>query len=108
MLTCRRSEFSLPADSHYLNCAYMAPLSKRVVAAGIEGVRRKSVPFEIRAEDFFSESDRLRGLFARLINAPDPRRVAIIPSASYGLAQVARNTRPAVPPTRPASSGSCR
>ncbi len=95
MLTCRRDDFALPSDSHYLNCAYMAPLSNRVVEAGLTGVRRKAVPFEIQADDFFSDCDRLRGLFARLVNAPDPQQVAIVPSASYGFAQVAHNTRPA-------------
>jgi selenocysteine lyase/cysteine desulfurase len=93
-LTCRRSDFSLPPGRHYLNCAYMAPLSKRVQEAGFAGVRRKAVPFEIGPEDFFSDCDRLRALFARLIGAPDPHRVAIVPSVSYALAQVARNSGP--------------
>lgn len=93
MLTCRKGDFSLPDDRHYLNCAYMAPLSKRVQEAGIAGVRRKAVPFEIQSDDFFRDCDRARELFGRLINAPDPRQVAIVPSASYALAQIARNTR---------------
>jgi selenocysteine lyase/cysteine desulfurase len=92
-LTCRKGDFSLPDDRHYLNCAYMAPLSKRVQEAGFAGVRRKAVPFEIRSADFFTDCDRLRWLFGRLINAPDPRQVAIVPSASYALAQIARNSR---------------
>ena len=41
--------------------------------------------------DFFEPVARLRGSFARLINAPDADRVALIPAASYGLATVARN-----------------
>src|SRR5690606_40390539 len=40
-----------------------------------------------------TDRDRGRALFARLINAPDPSRIALVPAASYGLATVARNTR---------------
>ncbi len=91
-LACQRERFSLPEGCHYLNCAYMSPLSKRVQEAGFAGVRRKAVPAEIRADDFFTGCEEVRRLFARLVNAPDPARVAIIPAVSYGLATVARNT----------------
>ena len=91
MLSCQKSRFSLPDDEHYLNCAYMSPISIAVETAGMTGVARKRVPSRITASDFFTESDRARGLFARLINAPDPSRIAIIPAASYGLAIAARN-----------------
>ena len=69
----------------------MSPLSAAVEAAGVSGVARKRVPSRLSQADFFTESDRARALFARLINAPDPSRIAIIPSASYGLAIAARN-----------------
>jgi len=91
MLTCQKSSFSLPGDEHYLNCAYMSPISVAVETAGMTGVARKRVPSRIATSDFFTESDRARALFARLINAPDPTRIAIIPAASYGLAIAARN-----------------
>lgn len=91
MLSCQKASFSLPGDEHYLNCAYMSPLSVAVETAGMTGVARKRVPSRIATSDFFTESDRARGLFARLVNAPDPGRIAIIPSASYGLAIAARN-----------------
>ncbi len=91
MLTCQKSRFSLPDDEHYLNCAYMSPLSAAVEAAGIAGVARKRVPSRLSTADFFTEVGRARELFARLVNAPDPSRIAIIPAASYGLAIAARN-----------------
>ncbi len=91
LLTCQKERFSLPEGMHYLNCAYMSPLSKRVEEAGIEGVRRKRVPAMISPEDFFTESDGARERFARLIHAPDPGRIAIIPAVSYGLAIAAKN-----------------
>ncbi|HEX2166804.1 MAG TPA: aminotransferase class V-fold PLP-dependent enzyme [Longimicrobiales bacterium] len=92
-LDCRRSDFSLPRDVHYLNCAYMGPLPVRTQEAGIAGVRAKAVPTAIEPDDFFRDSDEARALFARVIGARDAGRVAIVPSASYGIATVARNVK---------------
>lgn len=90
-MECQRHLFSLPPDLHYLNCAYMSPLSKRVEEAGIAGVRSKRDPTAIEPRHFFEGADRVRERFAVLVNA-SPERVAVIPSASYGLAVAARNT----------------
>ncbi len=90
MLTCQKHLFSLPSDRHYLNCAYMSPLALSVEAAGLEGLRRKRDPSSITPAMFFKESDEARRLFARLVGVV-PSHVALIPSASYGLATVARN-----------------
>jgi len=92
MLSCQRSLFRLPDDSHYLNCAYMSPLLRNVEEAGIAGIRRKRNPALIGPEMFFSESEEVRRLFARLIGG-DAERVALIPATSYGVATVARNLR---------------
>jgi len=91
MLTCQKSRFTLPDDEHYLNCAYMSPISATVEAAGVAGVARKRVPSRLTTPDFFTETTRARELFARLVNASDPSRIAIIPAVSYGLAIAARN-----------------
>lgn len=91
MLTCKYSKFSLPQRVTYLNCAYMAPLLKSVEKAGVRGVRLKRNPSEIRPEDFFAITRDLRKVFAKLINVKDADRIAIVPSASYGLAAVTRN-----------------
>lgn len=88
----RRRLFSLPPDLHYLNCAFMAPVSKRVAAAGRRALERLEVPSRLETADFFEPGARVRGLFARLVGAPDPQRVAIVPAVSYGMATVARNT----------------
>lgn len=93
-LTCRRAQFSIPGDVHYLNCAYMGPLPLAVQEAGIAGLRRKAVPTGIAPSDFFEDAERARGLFAGLIGAPDPARVALVPAVSYGAAIVASNLRP--------------
>lgn len=91
-LACQKAEFSLPGNLHYLNCAYMGPLPRVVEAAGIEGMRRKRAPAGIGPGDFFEDSDEARRLFAGLIGA-EPRRIALVPAVSYGMATVARNLR---------------
>lgn len=91
MLDCQRGRFQLPPDSHYLNCAYMAPMAAEVEAAGHEGLRRRRDPSRIPPASFFTESDAVREPFARLVGADDPERIAILPSVSYGMATVARN-----------------
>jgi selenocysteine lyase/cysteine desulfurase len=93
MLSCQASAFSLPRDIHYLNCAYMAPLPKAVEQAGVAGLRRKRTPAEIAPNDFFDDLEMVRQRFAALINADRPDQIAVIPSASYGLATAARNLR---------------
>ena len=92
-VSCKRSLFSLPPDGHYLNCAYMSPLSQRVEAAGVAGIHRKTSPAEITSEDFLSGPRKVRERFAELIGAADARRIAIVPSVSYGISTVAKNTR---------------
>jgi selenocysteine lyase/cysteine desulfurase len=91
MLACKRSKFSLPTNVTYLNCAYMSPLMKDVEKAGLRGLRIKRNPGNVPSTEFFENSDKLRVQFAKLVNAPDSKRIAIIPAASYGLANVAKN-----------------
>ncbi len=91
-LECQKSAFTLPDDIHYLNCAFMSPMPRRVQQAGVAGIRRKGMPADITADDFFDDVDEVRRLFAALVHAPDANRVAIIPSVSYGMSTVARNS----------------
>ena len=93
MLKNQRSKFSLQAGTTYLNCAYMSPLLKSVEKAGIDGIKAKRNPFKISPNDFFIQSELLRAEFAKLINTTESNRVVIIPSVSYGLANVANNLK---------------
>ena len=93
MLSCKYSKFSVPKNVTYLNCAYMSPLLKTVEKAGLRGVRLKRNPVDIPPQDFFTTTRLVRNEFATLINSSDANRIAIIPSASYGLANVSRNLR---------------
>ncbi len=92
MLGCQKGEFSLPNDLHYLNCAYMSPLPKRAEVHAIAAIEKSRVPSQYTPDDWFGVTDRIRHRFAELAHLPDPQRVAIIPSASYGIATVAANT----------------
>lgn len=89
-IPCQRHWFDIPADVTYLNCAYMGPLSRRVLAAGRDGLARKARPWTLEPSDFFTDVERARQLFARLIGA-DAEGVALLPSVSYGVATAARN-----------------
>ncbi|MFY0626143.1 MAG: aminotransferase class V-fold PLP-dependent enzyme [Reichenbachiella sp.] len=90
-MKCQRSKFQLSKKTAFLNCANMGPLMKKVVKAGRKGIARKCQPNKITGEDFFREVNTLKVLFSKLINNPDPNRISIIPSVSYGIATVAKN-----------------
>lgn len=91
MLTSKRAKFTLPPSVSYLNCAYMSPLLKSVEKAGLRAMRRKRNPAQITAEDFFTDTEALRQAYAKLIHATDAKRIVIIPSVSYGMANVVKN-----------------
>lgn len=93
MLSNQRSKFSLPNSGTYLNGAYMSPLLKSVEKAGLKGMLRKRNPFSITPTDFFTETEKLRQEYARLINVKESNRIVIIPSVSYGIATVAKNVK---------------
>jgi selenocysteine lyase/cysteine desulfurase len=90
LLPTRRDLFDIPREVAYLNAAYMTPLPRASIAAGLAGLRRKGRPWSVRPADFFTESERARELFARLIGAA-AGDIAIVPAASYGLAVAAAN-----------------
>ena len=98
-LPCQRRLFRLPADLHYLNCAYMSPLARPVEAAGLKGMARKRDPSRILPEHFFADAIPVRERFGRLVHG-DAARVAIIPSVSFGIATVARNLAAELAPGR--------
>lgn len=82
--------FAIDEDVTYLNCAYMAPQLRVVTEAGVRAVGRKARPWTISPDDFFADLERLRELFAGLVDA-DADGVAIVPAASHALSMVAAN-----------------
>ena len=89
-MTTQKHLFQLDDRAHYLNCAYMSPLLKSVEESGIEAMRRKRNPFQIKTNHFFETGEITKQNIAKLIHA-DASRIAIIPAASYGLATAVAN-----------------
>lgn len=85
-----RAEFDIPRDICYLNAAYIGPQPRRVVEAAIRGATRRSQPWQITPADFFNEVDTLRAAFAQQVGC-SAENIAIVPSASYGVACAAAN-----------------
>lgn len=100
-LSVQKDQFSLPDGIHYLNCATRSPFSRAVAQAGHDALTHHANPFGLHPDDFFSGAVRVRDLFSQLVNnqsrtggpagVPDPERIAVIPSVSYGMGVVARN-----------------
>ena len=90
MIPCQRHLFDIPSDIAYLNCAYISPLMHAAREAGEASTRRKCRPWEIGPDDFTSDAEDGRRLFAGLIGA-SAEDIALVPAASYGLSTAARN-----------------
>jgi selenocysteine lyase/cysteine desulfurase len=86
----QRYRFNMPNEVHYLNCAYMAPLSHDVSAAFAAGAAFKQQPWTYRPADFFTPAEAFRERAAQICGS-NADSVAIVPSVSYGLAIAARN-----------------
>ena len=90
MIPSQRHRFDIPDDVAYLNCAYMSPLMKSVVDAGAAGMARKSQPWKITPDHFFTGADGFRATAGKFFGCSSDC-VAIVPSASYGIETAARN-----------------
>jgi len=71
----------------------MSPQMKKLEKIGIQTIKRQGQPYSYSINDFFEPVHQLKTAFSNLIEADDPERIAIIPSASYGLSNVASNLR---------------
>ena len=90
IIPCQRALFNIPDGVTYLNCAYISPLLKGSAEAVAAGLARETRPWEIQTDDFFSGPSKAKALFAELIGA-GAEDIAIVPSASYGIATAAAN-----------------
>ena len=82
--------FQLDEDITYLNCANMSPMLKAVKQAGLRALETRANPWKIAAADWFTNAETLRGLAASIFQTKE-NNIALIPSASYGLAAAAKN-----------------
>src|SRR6266540_2295295 len=89
-LPLQRSLFEIPDEVAYFNCASMAPQLTAARRAAETALERRAHPWLIRGEDWFTEAEERRTLFARLAGV-DAEGVALVPATSYGLAVAAAN-----------------
>jgi selenocysteine lyase/cysteine desulfurase len=89
-LGTQREAFDIPPDVAYFNTASLAPQLHRVRLAGERALERRGRPWTIASSDWFSDVERLRTLFGRLIGS-DAEGVAIVPATSYGFSVAWRN-----------------
>ena len=92
LIPSQRDLFEIPNGVTYLNCATLSPQLRSVTAAGLDSVRAKASPWGITPPDWFSGTETLRGLAARVLEA-DAESMALVPSVSYGIAIAAANVR---------------
>jgi selenocysteine lyase/cysteine desulfurase len=90
MIPCQRHLFDIPDDVAYLNCAYLSPLMKTALDAGTAGLLRKTHPWQLTPDQFFTGAEEFRTTAAQLVGC-SVECIAIVPSASYGIATAARN-----------------
>lgn len=86
----QRHLFDLPPDVTYLNTATFGPFLREMRTAGMHGIERRLRPWSIDRESFYAEVEEVRGLFARILGAATDD-IALVPSASYGVAVAAAN-----------------
>ncbi len=82
--------FDLGEEVVWLNSAYLGARAKPVAEAVAAAVNRP-LP-EVTVSDFFEVGNRMRVLLASLVGG-DPEGVALVPSASYGVATAAAALR---------------
>lgn len=94
IIECQRDQFVLKEGVSYLNGAYMTPMLR----AGKRAVEKRLIQMEdpsyFNADTFFEFPDELRRLYGDIIGAEDESRIALIPSVSYGIANVVRQIKP--------------
>ncbi len=88
-----RDAFEIPDDIAYFNTASLAPQLRAVRAAGEAAFEQRARPWTIHSEDWFSDVERLRGLFATIVSGT-PDHVALVPATSYAFAVAAHNLKP--------------
>jgi selenocysteine lyase/cysteine desulfurase len=78
-----RAFFPVTKKRRYLNHAATSPMSTRVIEALQKYIESRSVGIVDPWRENFAKGDEIRGLIARLINAP-PERIALIKNTSTG------------------------
>jgi selenocysteine lyase/cysteine desulfurase len=86
--------FLLKEGVKYLNCANMSPMLVAVKAAGLHALETRAAPWALTEAEWFGNAEILRAEAGKVFQT-DYNNIALIPSASYGLAAAAKNCIPA-------------
>jgi selenocysteine lyase/cysteine desulfurase len=70
----------------------MTPQSLAMIEAGHDGIGLRAQPWNVTEKGFFSDVERVRALYAQLIDA-EPDDIAMSPAASYGIGIAANNIK---------------
>jgi selenocysteine lyase/cysteine desulfurase len=86
--------FLLDERIKYLNCANMSPMLASVKLAGLQALETRAAPWKLTEADWFDNAEILRQEAAKIFQTSHDN-IALVPSASYGLAVAAKNCIPA-------------
>ena len=90
MIKCQKHLFNLDNSEYYLNCAYKSPLLKKGEVLAINAIKRERTPSYLNPNNYFEISEKIRLEFSKIIKSHKDE-VAIMPSSSYGFANVFNN-----------------
>lgn len=93
IIKAQRHLFDIPKEIAYFNCAYNGPLLNQSVQELNRGVKSKSQPWNIKAADFFDDTEKVRILSSEIFGG-NSNNYSIIPAASYGISTAARIIEP--------------
>ena len=92
MIKCQKQLFNLDPNEYYLNCAYKSPLLKKGELLAINAIKKERNPSYLKPHNYFEISEEIRTEFSNIIKS-HKNEVAIMPSSSYGFANVFNNIR---------------
>ena len=92
MIKCQKHLFNLDSSEYYLNCAYKSPLLKKGELLAINAIKKERNPSYLKPNNYFEISEEIRTEFSKIIKS-HKSEVAIMPSSSYGFANVFNNIR---------------
>ena len=87
MITCQKHLFNLDSSEYYLNCAYKSPLLKKGELLAINAIKKERTPSNLKPNNYFEISEEIRKEFSKIIKSHKDE-VAIMPSSSYGFANI--------------------
>ena len=76
-MNSKRELYNIPRDFAYLNTAYFGCFSNKTTEIAVQSAKLKAQPWNITIPDFYTDAEKARTLFSRLINTSEDN-IAII------------------------------